>query len=92
MSAIDITKFLQFGNTAIDYDGAAALYSGQLEQNKDLYTPKYHKRVTLWNAFDSPNFASNSNAPSLLLPAAPKRHGAAASQPRRASSGLGTFI
>lgn len=64
VSAIDITRFLQYGNTAVEYDGAAMLYCGQLEQNRELYTPKYHKRVTLWNAFASPNFASNSNAPS----------------------------
>jgi len=46
---IDQTKFLQFGNTAVPYDGGPAPYSGLLNMNSDLFIKRYHRRVRLWN-------------------------------------------
>ncbi len=46
---VNLNQFLQFGSTAIPYQGGLAPYSGMLNINKDLFTKKFHKRVKLWN-------------------------------------------
>lgn len=57
---VNLTKFLQFGNTAVPYDGGPAPYSGLLDVNSDLFTRRIHKRVKLWNPAPG---SSTDNAP-----------------------------
>lgn len=69
-SAVNLADFLQFGNTAVAYNGNSQIYSGLLEVNKDIFTLKYKKRVKLWNAAEQvagenvPNNCYNDVCPS----------------------------
>lgn len=69
-SGIILADFLQFGNTAVAYNGNSQIYSGLLGVNKDLFTLKYKKRVKLWNADEQdpatnvPNNCYNDVCPS----------------------------
>lgn len=58
VGAIDLTKFLQYGNTSIPYDSTQVPPCGNLKVNADSFTLKYHKRILLWN-----QTASQQNAP-----------------------------
>lgn len=49
VSAIDLTKFLQYGNTSIPYDSTNIPPCGNLKVNADSFTIKYHRRILLWN-------------------------------------------
>lgn len=57
---VNLNQFLQFGNTAVPYDGGPAPYSGLLDVNKDLFIKRCHKRVRLWNPAPS---SSTDSAP-----------------------------
>lgn len=48
-SAIELQKFLQYGNISIAYDSTSVPFSGNLKVNNDSFTLKKHKRVLCWN-------------------------------------------
>lgn len=56
-TSIDLTKFLQYGNTAVAYDQDALPESGLLNINTDLYTLKKHIRRQLWNPNNANTYA-----------------------------------
>lgn len=57
-SAVDLAKFLQYGNTAINYQGGTIPQSYGLNVNKDLFTIKRRRRVLLWNPRADPDYAA----------------------------------
>lgn len=60
-SAVDMTKFLQLGNSAISYNGDS--FAGLRELNVDLFTQKLRKRFSMIHAFTVNN--SNGYGPML---------------------------
>lgn len=49
VTAIELQKFLQYGNIAIAYDSTSVPFSGNLKVNNDSFTLKKHKRVLCWH-------------------------------------------
>lgn len=49
VSAVELQKFLQYGNIAIAYDSTSIPFVGNLKVNNDTFTLKKHKRVLCWN-------------------------------------------
>lgn len=49
VSAVDLRKFLQYGNTSTEYNSGPLPESGGLNINSDLFTLKKHFRKQLWN-------------------------------------------
>lgn len=69
-SAIQLSKFLQYGNTAINYQGGTIPSSYGLNVNKDLFTIKRRRRTLLWNPRENPDYATASrvlNAKSMKI-------------------------
>lgn len=66
-SAIDLRKFLQYGNTAVSYDQDALPESGLLNVNTDNFTLKKHMRRQLWNPNAANTYAlANKNVQNAL--------------------------
>ena len=49
ISAVELQKFLQYGNTSVPYDSTSIPFSGNLKVNNDTFTLKCHKRVLCWS-------------------------------------------
>lgn len=56
-TGVDLRKFLQYGNTSTDYDGANLPESGGLNLNNDLFVLKKHIRRQLWNPNSANTYA-----------------------------------
>lgn len=59
-SAVQLDKFLQFGNTATNYAGGTLPQSYGLTVNKDLFTIKRRRRILLWNPREPMDYAGSS--------------------------------
>lgn len=59
-SAVQLDKFLQYGNTAINYQGGTIPQSYGLTVNKDLFTIKRRRRILLWNPKEPMDYAGSS--------------------------------
>jgi len=59
-SAVQLGKFLQYGNTAIPYQGGTIPQSYGLGVNKDLFTIKRRRRILLWNPREPMDYAGSS--------------------------------
>lgn len=69
-SAIQLDKFLQYGNTAINYQGGTIPQSYGFNVNKELFTIKRRRRVLLWNPREDPDYATATrllNAKSMKI-------------------------
>lgn len=66
-TSIDLTKFLQYGNTAVAYDQDALPESGLLNVNNDKFTLKKHMRRQLWNPNSANTYAlANRNVQNAM--------------------------
>lgn len=59
-SAVQLDKFLQYGNTATNYQGGTIPQSYGLMVNKDLFTIKRRRRILLWNPKEPMDYAGSS--------------------------------
>lgn len=63
VSAIDLRKFLQYGNTTASFKSNTLPESQNFKVNADSFTLKYHKRILLWNQ----NYSQATNPSGLAL-------------------------
>lgn len=49
VTAVELAKFLQYGNTSINYDSSTLFHSGNLAVNRDSFILKKKKRILLTN-------------------------------------------
>ncbi len=59
-SALQLNQFLQYGNTAVNYQGGTIPQSYGLTVNKDLFTIKRRRRILLWNPTEPMSYAGSS--------------------------------
>jgi len=59
-SAVELDKFLQYGNTAVPYTGGTLTQSYGLNVNKDLFIIKRRRRILLWNPREPMDYAGSS--------------------------------
>lgn len=59
-SAVQLDRFLQYGNTAVNYQGGTIPQSYGLNVNKDLFTIKRRRRILLWNPQEPMSYAGSS--------------------------------